>query len=295
MGNLKTIYFGHNPMYMEAIMASSNLTAVFMHKGKGGLEKRTQATLELCKQNNVSAFFKALLDFKAISIITDIKPDIILCGEYHLILKDDVISIPRLACLNIHGSLLPKYRGVHPVNWMIVNGEEVGGVTIHFVDKGVDTGLILSQKSFPISEYDTAFNVRQKIEQHACMLIKETLLKFEKCEKINAREQIESEASYFPARTPEDGIIHWDKSAYEIRNLIRAVTKPYPGAFTYYFGKKITIWKSEYVSGIVNRSHGLVTESCNDCMIITTSNGNIKVTDWEPKDIIPKMGEKLGL
>ncbi len=294
MGKIKIVYLGHNPLYLKAIAGTSNLAAVFMHKVEGGLGKRAITTEELCKQLNVPVFFRDSLNTESISIITDIEPDIILCGEYHLVLKENLISIPRLACLNIHGSLLPKYRGVHPVNWMIANGEEVGGVTIHFVDKGVDTGFIVAQKSFPISEHDTAFDVREKIEQHGFLLIKETLLKFEKCEKINGRPQNEREASYFPARTAEDGVIHWDKSAYEIHNLIRAVARPYPGAFTYYLGGKLTIWKSQYTLENLNSSSGFIKESSCDYMVITTGNGNIKAIDWEPKDIIPKIGEKLG-
>ncbi len=145
--------------------------------------------------------------------------------------------------MNMHGSLLPKYRGRCPVNWVLINGEMETGVTLHYMVEKPDAGDIVGQKRVEISFEDTALSLMGKLEKAAVRLLEETwpLIK----EGKNKRTRMDlSKGSYFGGRKPEDGLIDWDKTNTRIYNLIRAVTHPYPGAFTYYNGKKILIWNA---------------------------------------------------
>ena len=166
-------------------------------------------------------------------------PDIIVLAGYRQIVKKDIISIPKLGCINIHESFLPKYRGHAPTNWSIINGESETGVTVHFVNEGVDTGDIIVQDKVEIEPNDTIMDVYWK----GLRLWPKLLLKALDNIKAGVQSipQNHTDATYFGKRYPEDGWIDWTKSNKEIFNLIRALTKPYPNAFTYYNGEKILI------------------------------------------------------
>ena len=151
------------------------------------------------------------------------------------------MDIPQYGAVNFHGSLLPKYRGRCPVNWQLLNGETKGGVTLHYMVKRPDAGDIIAQKEFPITETDTPLSVYSKLENSGRILLDENInaIITGKCDRTP---QDDSIATYYGGRKPDDGIICWQWSTEKIYNLIRAVTKPYPGAFTYYNNIKLIIW-----------------------------------------------------
>ncbi len=287
MNKLKVLYFGHNPKYLEAIREVSNLIGVFIHDFRGeGLYERSLILLELCKKYDIRVYNKTRLDENAVSLIRSMGPDIIVCGEYHNILNEDIISIPKIACLNIHGSLLPKYRGVHPLNWMVINGEKEGGTTIHYVNAGIDSGLIIDQERYPIEIHDTAYKLRTKVEKCGVSLIKKTIQRFHFGEYVKGFSQNEDESSYYPPRKPIDGLIDWSMSAYEIHNLVRAVSKPYPGAFTYYKCEKITIWKTMFSNNRNTEPYGTILKISHNEIDVVTGEGIIHILEWIPENII---------
>ena len=173
--------------------------------------------------------------------IKAMKPDIIFSFYYRQMISEEILAIPPKGALNLHGSLLPKYRGRAPVNWVLVNGEKETGVTLHVMVKKPDAGDIVAQKKIRIDEQDNALTLYQKLVPLTREILIETVPQLAKgtAKKIP---QDHSKATYFGGRKPEDGKIDWSKSSDEIFNLIRAVTDPYPGAFTYINGKKILIW-----------------------------------------------------
>lgn len=174
------------------------------------------------------------------------KPDFGLAiGWYHMIPRT-VRELFPLGVAGIHAALLPKYRGGAPLVWAIINGEKQTGVTLFYFDDGVDSGDIIAQRAFEITRDDTIKTVYEKATEASVEILREYIPKI-RCGTAPRIPQNHAEATHFPQRKPEDGLIDWSKSPEEIRNFIRAQTRPYPGAFTYMNGKKVILWDAEVV------------------------------------------------
>jgi len=171
-------------------------------------------------------------------------PDAIFSFYYRNLICEDILSIPPKGAFNLHGSLLPKYRGRAPINWALVNGEKETGLTLHRMVKKADAGDIVAQKKVKIAREDTALTLFKKLVPLTRTILEETVPKIENGTAPGIP-QNHAEATVFKGRTPEDGRIDWTWGAEEIYNLVRAVTKPYPGAFAELDGKKVTVWKAE--------------------------------------------------
>ena len=171
----------------------------------------------------------------------DLEPDFL----FSVLLSPDaekaLLDLPRLGALNLHGSLLPRYRGRCPVNWVLINGETETGVTLHYMEEKPDRGEIVGQERVAIQPEDTALTLFARMTVAAGTLLREAypLLRAGTAPRLP---QDQSQASYFGGRRPSDGLISWDKDALSVYNLVRAVTHPYPGAFTHLRGKKLFIW-----------------------------------------------------
>ncbi len=151
--------------------------------------------------------------------------------------------MPRLGAFNIHGSLLPKYRGRAPVNWAVLQGEKVTGATLHWMAEKPDSGDIVDQQEVPIGPEDTALEVQRRVTAAAVQVLERRLEQL-KSGSAPRRPQKEAEATTFGKRGPEDGRIDWTRTAGQVHDLVRAVTHPYPGAFTDIFGGKTYLWKT---------------------------------------------------
>jgi methionyl-tRNA formyltransferase len=172
------------------------------------------------------------------------QPDFALViGWYYMIPRVVRELFPR-GVAAIHASLLPKYRGNAPLVWAIINGETRTGVTLFYLENGVDTGDIIAQQEFPITREETIKTAYEKATKTSLEILREyiPLIREGAAPRIVQNHEAATE---FPARKPEDGLIDWSSSCEEIRNFIRAQTKPYPGAFTVIKGKKIIIWDAE--------------------------------------------------
>jgi methionyl-tRNA formyltransferase len=166
-------------------------------------------------------------------------PDlVIVVGWYHMIPKK---WLQKFIFLGMHASLLPRYSGGAPLVWAMINGEQKTGITLFKMDSGVDSGPILNQGSVRITQKDTIKTLYKKIESQGIKILIHSIKLWVK-NKIEFKNQIESDRTIFPQRSPEDGLIDWDKNASEIDRFIRAQTKPYPGAYFLHQNKKIIIW-----------------------------------------------------
>jgi methionyl-tRNA formyltransferase len=170
-----------------------------------------------------------------------LQPDFLFSVYYRHMLKQPLLDLPRLGALNLHGSLLPRYRGRVPVNWVLVHGETETGVTLHYMEAKADRGDIVAQQRVPIAFEDTACTLFAKITAAAVAVMREAYPRL-RAGTAPRLPQDHSQASYFGGRGPEDGRIDWTMPAQSIYNLVRAVTHPYPGAFTYLEGRKLTVW-----------------------------------------------------
>lgn len=177
---------------------------------------------------------------EVVAQIAAAKPDFIFSFYYRQMLKAEILEIPKRGCYNMHGSLLPKYRGRVPVNWAVIFGETETGATLHEMVVKPDAGAIIARQAVPILPNDTAFEVFGKVTVAAEMALN-TVLPALLAGTAPALPNDLASGSYFGGRKAEDGRIDWTKSATEIHNLIRAVAPPYPGAFTTLEGKPLKV------------------------------------------------------
>jgi methionyl-tRNA formyltransferase len=175
--------------------------------------------------------------------IADLRPDFLFSFYYRLMLKAPLLALARHGALNMHGSLLPKYRGRVPVNWAIIRGETETGATLHYMTETPDNGDIVAQTAVPILPDDTAKEVFDKVTV-AAELTLDGVLPALLAGTAPRRPQDLSRGGYFSGRKPEDGVIDWSKSAAEIHNLVRAVAPPYPGARTSLRGRPARILRT---------------------------------------------------
>jgi len=167
--------------------------------------------------------------------IRALQPDFFFSFYYREMLKRELLEIPKQGALNMHGSLLPKYRGRVPVNWAIIHGETETGATLHYMTEKPDNGDIVAQQAVPILPNDTALQVFQKVTVAAEIALNGVLPAL-LAGKAQAVKQDLSKGAYFGGRKAEDGVIDWSQSAQQIHNLVRAVAPPYPGATTQLLG-----------------------------------------------------------
>ena len=199
------------------------------------------------------------------------RPDLLLSVYYRRVLPDEMLAVPPLGAFNMHGSLLPKFRGRAPVNWAVLKGEPRTGATLHAMTRRADAGPIVDQEAVPIGPEDTAFEVQQRVDAAAVAILARRLEEL-KAGNAPARPQDEAAATRFGRRRPEDGRIDWSRTAREVHDLVRAVTHPYPGAFTDLFGPKTFIWRTrlpglaahDTFPGQVRAEEGRLHVACGD-------------------------------
>jgi methionyl-tRNA formyltransferase len=180
--------------------------------------------------------------------LASLKPDIMFSFYYRHMIKKEILCIPKLGAYNLHGALLPAYRGRAPVNWVLVRGETTTGVTLHEMVEKPDAGAIVAQTEVAIGPEDTAVVLYGRLEEAASRLLDDILPRIRKGD-IPKQPMDLSKGSYFGGRKPDDGRISWAASARVIFNLIRGVTRPYPGAFGFLGEKKILFWWAKPLEG----------------------------------------------
>lgn len=179
----------------------------------------------------------------AVAELEALKPDLILVTAYGQLLSEKILNIPTLGCINMHASLLPKYRGAAPIQWAIVNGEKETGVTAMMMDKGMDTGDMLIKRTVPIAKDDTAETLYDKLAEEGGVLIKEVVSRLLAGETLPREKQNDEEATYAPIIQKEDGLIDWNRSAQQIEQMVRGFYS-WPCAYTSLEDKKLTVLKA---------------------------------------------------
>lgn len=188
-------------------------------------------------------YVKNMNDEEPIAILRSARPDLVFCVGWTQLLREAVLEIPRLGCLGFHASLLPKYRGRAPVNWAIINGEKETGNTMIFLDTGVDTGDIVAQRRFPIDHADTCATVYDKVARSAIDMIRDVMPRIH-AGHIPRTVQDHAQATVMPRRRPDDGVIDWRRNTAQLHDWVRALTHPYPGAFTTVGRTRVFVWKA---------------------------------------------------
>lgn len=235
---------------------------------------------------------------QAAEILENISPDLIIVTAYGQILPKKILELPRYGCINIHASLLPKYRGAAPINWCLLNGETETGVTSMLMSEGLDTGDMLIKKSTEIGENEIYQELYARLAEMGGEVLAETIEAIEKG-SLNPQKQDDSLSCYSPMIKKEMSALDFSKSVHEIHNTIRGVT-----GFTTLQGKRLKIFRSEIVPGISDDENGTIintdnfTVKCGDgglikfCEIQLEGSKRMKTSDFlRGKKLIP--GDKL--
>ena len=224
-----------------------DVLAVFTHADSPAENTWFRSVAQLAAEKDVPVFAPTNINHPLwIEKIQALQPDIIFSFYYRTVLSPALLDIPPAGCLNLHGSLLPRYRGRVPVNWVLVNGESETGVTLHYMTPQPDAGDIVYQRKTLISDEYTAQSLHEKLAATAAALLDACLPQL-RTGSASRLPQDHSLATTYPGRRPEDGEIDWQSSPTQIRNLVRAVTRPYPGAFSYIGGKKCIMWAVSHI------------------------------------------------
>ena len=232
----------------ELLRQGAEIALIFTHEDSPTEEIWFDSVRELADKHGIPYLTTDISAPENVEQARAIAPDFIFSFYYRNMIKPQVLDIPARGALNLHGSYLPKYRGRVPVNWAVINGESETGATLHYMVEKPDAGDIVDQEKVAIADTDTAFDVFNKVTAAAVTVIARAwpLLR----EGRAARVPMDlSAGSYFGGRKPADGLIDWNKPAKVIHNLVRGVTHPYPGAFTFLDGKKVIIWQARPMEG----------------------------------------------
>ena len=241
------------------------------------------AGIPLMKGKNVN-------DPGAIDWIREKAPDVLLVVGWTQLVKPQLLAVPKIAALGFHASLLPKYRGRAPVNWAILNGDEETGNTMIVLEPGADEGDIVSQRRIPITFEDDCATIYGKVSITECEMLDEVLPLIQQGQ-MPRRKQDSSQATVMPKRRPEDGLIDWNWTSRRIYDWVRALTQPYPGAFTHLSGRKITIWKAGLVEGDATQNPpGSIDFDATGYPLVATQDGLLKLFNLECEGYPPCTG-----
>ena len=228
-------------------------------------ELALQYGIEVLQPERVKGNEEFLMHIKALN------PDVMIVVAYGKILPEAVLEVPKLGCINIHGSLLPKYRGAAPIQWSVLNGEAVTGVTIMYMDKGMDTGDMLYKKEIVLDQDETYASLHDKMKEVGATALKEAWPLIVNGGKERMK-QNEDEATYAPPIQKALGEIKWEKSNYEIDALVRGLN-PWPAAYTYYDGQMMKIWNVSMGVGQTEYEPGTIIEVDKEGIHVQTGNG----------------------
>ncbi|HUV64740.1 MAG TPA: bifunctional UDP-4-amino-4-deoxy-L-arabinose formyltransferase/UDP-glucuronic acid oxidase ArnA [Sedimentisphaerales bacterium] len=277
---MKSIVFGYHNIGcagIEALLRNGfQIAAVFTHKDDPGENLWFDSVAELAASRGIPVFAPDDINHPLwVKRIKELAPDIIFSFYYRDMVKQPILDIPPAGCLNLHGSLLPKYRGRCPINWVLVKGEKETGVTLHYMTVKPDDGDIVHQKKIAIADDDTAMSLHEKAARAASVLLDEVLPQL-KDGTASRKAQDHSMATYYGGRSAADGQIDWTADAEQVRNLVRAVTRPYPGAFSYIANEKCLFWR---VSTVPHCAESLEpgTVLSTDPLVIVCGQGAIRV------------------
>ena len=199
---------------------------------------------QLCQEKNISYITPNASQLtELIPKLQALAPDYIFSFYYRHMIPAEILAAAKIAALNMHGSLLPKYRGRAPVNWAILQGESETGATLHVMEAKPDAGDIVGQASVAIGPDETATEVFGKVSQAAIKVINQAL-PYLITGNVSRKPNELQKGSYFGGRKPSDEQIHWNQTALQVHNLVRAVAPPYPGAFTDHQGKTMIVAKT---------------------------------------------------
>ncbi len=282
----RILFFGYSEVGYQCLSLllerGDNVVALFTHEDNPHEKIWFKTPALAAREKGVPVFTpEKITTPEWLERITALRPDLILSVYYRNMISTKILGLAPLGAFNLHGSLLPKYRGRAPINWAVLHGEPRIGMTLHRMVKAPDAGAMVDQEGVDLGPRDTAEQAFRKVLPCARRVVARQI---DALLAGTAPEvpQDESQATYFGGRKPEDGRIDWGKTSAEIFNLIRAVTDPYPGAFTDVGAARLMVWWAETDSPAVHGKHGRPGEVLSlNPLVVATGDGALELTRTE--------------
>lgn len=269
------------------------VVGVFTHDDDPGEQQWFKSVAALAQRNGIPVFKPhSLRGPEWQQTMRDLAPDLILSLYYRNMIPMRLLEGARLGAFNMHGSVLPRYRGRAPLNWAIIHGEDHTGVTLHVMEASADTGAIVDFERIPVGPEESVADVLPRIPPAAVSVLGRQLDALLRGTAPQTP-QDHSKATYFGRRTPADGQIDWSRDCRAVFNFVRAITRPFPGAFADLpepYGRISVWWGRPVEDGDSRALPGTVLAA--DPLTIQTGRGSFVITDWERQYTIPAAGEK---
>lgn len=285
---MKVVYMGTPDFAVGALEAIVNaghevvlvVTQPDRQKGRGKEVQYSEVKKVALKYNLPVFQPEKIKTPEAVEELKKYEADIFVVAAFGQILSKEILEMPKYGCINIHGSLLPKYRGAAPIQWAVIDGEKVSGVTIMQMDEGLDTGDILFTKEVKLEEKETGASLFDKLAKEGADLVVEALEKISKGE-VHPVKQNSEESTYAKMLTKEFGKMDWNLTAKELEQRIRGLNS-WPSAYTYYHGKTWKIWEAD----VVEREGGIpgeITKVEKDGFVVACKEGALRITSVQPE------------
>ncbi|MDH2914822.1 bifunctional UDP-4-amino-4-deoxy-L-arabinose formyltransferase/UDP-glucuronic acid oxidase ArnA [Kosakonia sp. HypNH10] len=292
---MKAVVFAYHDMGCVGVQAlldaGFDIAAIFTHADNAQENAFFGSVARLAAERGIPVYAPDDVNHPLwVDRITELKPEIIFSFYYRNLLGEAILNSARIGAFNLHGSLLPAYRGRAPLNWVLVNGETQTGVTLHRMISRADAGAIIAQQAVEIADADDALSLHRKLTESAKHLL-EGILPTLKSGTFSETAQDESKASYVGRRTPEDGRLEWEKPAQTLHNLVRAVSDPWPGAFSFVGTHKFIVWKSRVRSDVAPARAGTVISVAP--LIIACGEGALEVMTGQTEKGVYMQGAQL--
>ncbi|WP_312606047.1 bifunctional UDP-4-amino-4-deoxy-L-arabinose formyltransferase/UDP-glucuronic acid oxidase ArnA [Kosakonia cowanii] len=292
---MKAVVFAYHDMGCVGVQAlldaGFDIAAIFTHADNAQENAFFGSVARLAAERGIPVYAPDDVNHPLwVDRIAEMKPDVIFSFYYRNLLGEAILNSARIGAFNLHGSLLPAYRGRAPLNWVLVNGETQTGVTLHRMISRADAGAIIAQQAVEIADADDALSLHRKLTESAKHLL-EGALPTLKSGTFSETAQDESKASYVGRRTPEDGRLEWEKPAQTLHNLVRAVSDPWPGAFSFVGTHKFIVWKSRVRSDVAPARAGTVISVSP--LIIACGEGALEVMTGQTEKGVYMQGAQL--
>ncbi len=292
MAQPSVVFFGYGPLGRAGldtvVRAGARVAAAVVPGNRTGPD--VDVVRALAERHGIAVWVQppraSIQPFEA--RLREAAPDLILVCSYTMLLPDAVLRVPRLGAVNVHGGLLPQYRGPHVTQWAIINGERETGVTLHYMDGGFDTGPIIAQRSVAIAPDADAVTVRDHLIEAATALLSAWWQPIidGSAPRVPQDERL---ARYWPRRGPADGAIDWSAPAESIVNLVRALVAPWPGAFTHLGDRRVVVRAARVRSNRSSAVPGQIISADADGVVVATGGNDLVITraetDGRPIDL----------
>ncbi|MCF0121833.1 MAG: methionyl-tRNA formyltransferase [Lachnospiraceae bacterium] len=270
---------------LEAILEAGHQVAAVVTqpdktKGRGKILQATPVK-EVAMAHGLTVYQpKKVREDGFLEKLKKIHPDVIVVVAFGQIIPGTILKLPKFGCINVHASLLPKYRGAAPIQWALINGEEVSGVTIMRMDAGVDTGDILSKEEILLEKDETSSSLFGKLREMGARQLVQTLERLEDGTVQPQKQPAESSTDYARMINKADGLINWRKDAKSIERLIRGMN-PWPSAFTRMKGKNLKIWKADVLQQDSKLAPGTVVSAGKEGLSVQTGKGQLNILELQ--------------